>query len=69
MHAVNPSYKKEEMAAKPLRLIRVPDAAYSYSQPSYKLLTFLTLLYRNLKLRYLMVRNSSNAYETMELED
>lgn len=67
--SLSPTYKRDDWLPRPLRLVRVADAAYTYSQPSYKLLTFLTLLYRNLKLRYLMVRNSSSAFETLELED
>jgi hypothetical protein len=45
------------------------DEAYAQNSQSFKLLNFLTLLYRNLRLKFLIFRNSSNSLEVMELED
>ena len=42
--------------------------AYSHTSQSFRLLNFLSLMTRNVKLLYLMYRNSSSGMEILDLE-
>jgi hypothetical protein len=62
-----PQYKVDEGLVRPYRKISHAHA-YSHTSQSFRLLNFLSLLTRNVKLLYLMYRNSSSGMEILDLE-
>jgi hypothetical protein len=60
-------YKVDEGLVRPYRKISHAHA-YSHTSQSFRLLNFLSLLTRNVKLLYLMYRNSSSGMEILDLE-
>ena len=62
-----PQYKVDDGLVRPYRKVSHPHA-YSHTSQSFRLLNFLSLLTRNIKLLYLMYRNSSSGMEILDLE-
>lgn len=65
--AYEPNYKIDDGLVRPFRKVAHHNA-YSHTSQSFKLLNFLSLLTRNVKLLYLMYRNSSSGMEILDLE-
>ncbi len=61
-------YSLDPGLVRPFRKVSFKEAHQQSSQ-TYKLLNFLTLLYRSIKLEYLMMRNSSPGLQVLEIED
>ena len=61
-------YLSDEGLVRPFRKVNLADSQ-KHSSQSFKLLNYLSLMYRTVKLEYLMLRNSSQGVQVLELED
>ena len=65
---INQRYFVDDGLIRPFRKVNLPEPQRHPSQ-SFKLLNFLSSLYRTVKLEYLMLRNSTSGVLVLELED
>ena len=61
-------YHSDDGLVRPFRKVNISEPQ-KHSSQSFKLLNYMTLMYRTVKLEYLMLRNSSQGVQVLELED